>query len=52
MPRKRKPDSPFRSCTASPGVIRLVVMMDVKYAPIGVELRLDMTASAGLRFSG
>jgi putative transposase len=31
MPRPRKPDGPFRDFNASPEVIRLVVMMYVRF---------------------
>lgn len=31
MPRRRKPDDPFRWFDASPEVIRLMVMMYVRY---------------------
>jgi len=31
MPRPRKPDSPFRYFNSSPEIIRLVVMMYVRY---------------------
>jgi putative transposase len=45
MPRRRKPASPFRYVNSSPEVIRLVVMMYVRFplsfAERGDEFALD-----------
>ena len=46
MPRKRKPASPFRCFNASPEVIRLVVMMYVKY-PLSLRNVEDLLFERG-----
>lgn len=48
LPRRRKPDSPFKRFNSSPEVIRLVVMMYVRF-PLSlrnVEDRLCQTNGA------
>ena len=45
MPRRRKPDNPFRWFDSSPEVIRLVVMMYVKY-PLSLQKRGGSSARA------
>ena len=47
MPRKRKPASPFRYCNSSPEVIRLVVMMYVKY-PLSLRNVEDLLFERGI----
>ena len=46
-PRKRKPDSPFRYFNSSPQVIRLVVMMYVKY-PLSLRNVEDLLFERGI----
>ncbi len=46
MPRHRKPASPFRYFNSSPEVIRLVVMMYVKY-PLSLRNVEDLLAARG-----
>ena len=47
MPRKRVPPSPFRRFNSSPEVIRLVVMMYVKY-PLSLRNVEDLLAERGI----
>ena len=47
MPRTRKPDSPFRYFNSSPEVIRLVVMMYVKY-PLSLRNVEDLLFERGI----
>ena len=47
MPRKRKPASPFRYFNSSPQVIRLVVMMCVKY-PLSLRNVEDLLFERGI----
>ena len=47
MPRKRKPASPFRYFNSSPQVIRLVVMMYVKY-PLSLRNVEDLLFERGI----
>ena len=47
MPRKRKPASPFRYFNSSPEVIRLVVMMYVKY-PLSLRNAEDLLFEPGI----
>jgi putative transposase len=47
MPRKRKPASPFRYFNSSPEVIRLVVMMYVKY-PLSLRNVEDLLFERGI----
>ena len=50
MPRTRKPASPFRYFNSSPEVIRLVVMMYVKY-PLSLRNVEDLLAERGIDIS-
>ena len=50
MPRKPKPDNPFRWFDSSPEVIRLVVMMYVKY-PLSLRNVEDLLAERGIEIS-
>ena len=47
MPRPRKPSSPFRYFNSSPGVIRLVVMMYVRF-PLSLRNVEDLLAERGI----
>ena len=47
MPRKRRPASPFRYFNSSPEVIRLVVMMYVKY-PLRLRNVEDLLFGRGI----
>ena len=47
MPRKRQPASPFRYFNSSPEVIRLVVMMYVKY-PLSLRNVEDLLFERGI----
>jgi putative transposase len=47
MPRPRKPVSPFRYCNSSPEVIRLVVMMYVRY-PLSLRNVEDLLFERGI----
>ena len=47
MPRPRKPASPFRYFNSSPEVIRLVVMMYVKY-PLSLRNVADLLFERGI----
>ncbi len=47
MPRRRKPDDPFRWFGSSPEVIRLVVMMYVRY-PLSLRNVEDLLHERGL----
>ena len=47
MPRPRKPASPFRYFNSSPEVIRLVVMMYVKY-PLSLRNVEDLLFERGI----
>ncbi len=47
MPRPRKPSSPFRYFNSSPEVIRLVVMMYVKY-PLSLRNVEDLLFERGI----
>ncbi len=50
MPRRRKPDDPFRWFDSSPEVIRLVVMMYVRY-PLSLRNVEDLLAQRGIDVS-
>ena len=50
MPRPRKPASPFRYFNSSPEVIRLAVMMYVKY-PLSLRNVEDLLAERGIDIS-
>ncbi|MEL1251096.1 IS6 family transposase [Aurantiacibacter gilvus] len=47
MPRRRKPDSPFKRFNSSPVVIRLVVMMYVRF-PLGLRNVEDLLFERGI----
>jgi putative transposase len=47
MPRPRKPASPFRYFNSSPGVIRLVVLMCVRY-PLSLRNVEDLRVKRGI----
>ena len=47
MPRRRKPASPFRYFNSSPEVIRLVVMMYVRF-PLSLRNVEDLLAERGI----
>ena len=47
MPRPRKPASPFRYLNSSPEVIRLVVMMYVRF-PLSLRNGEDLLAERGI----
>src|SRR6476659_7977514 len=47
MPRPRKPESPFRYFTSSPEIIRLVVMMYVRF-PLSLRNVEDLLAERGI----
>lgn len=47
MPRKKKPPSPFRYFNSSPEVIRLVVMMYVRF-PLSLRNVEDLLAERGI----
>jgi putative transposase len=47
MPRPRKPASPFRYCGSSPAIIRLVVMMYVRF-PLSLRNVEDLLAERGI----
>ena len=47
MPRPQKPPSPFRYFHSSPEVIRMVVMLYVRY-PLSLRNVEDLLSSAGL----
>lgn len=47
MPRRRKPGSPFRYFKSSPEVIRLVVMMYVRF-PLSVRNFEDLLFERGI----
>jgi putative transposase len=47
MPRPRKPASPFRYFNSSPEVIRLVVMMYVRF-PLSLRNVEDLLAERGI----
>lgn len=47
MPRPRLPDSPFRYFNSSPEVIRLVVLMYVRF-PLSLRNVEDLVAGAAL----
>ena len=47
MPRKKKPASPFRFFNSSPEVIRLVVMMYVRF-PLSLRNVEDLLAERGI----
>jgi putative transposase len=47
MPRPRKPASPFRYFNSSPEVIRLVVMMYVRF-PLSLRNVEDLLAEPGI----
>lgn len=47
MPRPRKPASPFRYFNSSPGVIRLVVMMYVRF-PLSLRNVEDLLFERGI----
>lgn len=51
MPRRRKPPSPFRYFNSSPEMIRLVVLMYVRWYCRRIALRADRTVANGI-FSG
>ena len=50
MPRPRKPASPFRYFNSSPEVIRLAVLMYVKY-PLSLRNVEDLLAERGVDIS-
>lgn len=47
MPRRRKPDSPLKRFNSSPAVIRLVVMMYVRF-PVGLTSVEDLLFERGI----
>ena len=47
MPRRRKPDSPFKRFNSSPEIIRLVVMMYVRF-PLSLRNVEDLLAERGI----
>ena len=47
MPRRRKPESPFRYINSSPEVIRLVVMMYVRF-PLSLRNVEDLLFERGI----
>ena len=47
MPRPKKPSSPFRYFNSSPEVIRLVVMMYVRF-PLSLRNVEDLPAERGI----
>jgi transposase-like protein len=50
MPRRRKPSSPFRYFNSSPEVIRLAVLLYVKY-PLSLRNVEDLLAERGIDIS-